>query len=533
MKLIFNTAMAFAVMLFCQWGAHAQGYIAPNASLSDMVAANPHTPQNTANSSFGNVVTVSCWDGTNPSFSYDFNGGMFTGVTPLNGNTLIPGQLPLDPDIVVFPGSVKFMIVYIIQGRVYAEMWHGGGAVPVLLCPATLISYSSELACYNPNIDQLENGAAIVWQSGGAIHGRYLNAVTCPASPALGPRVTLNACAGVQGSHPDVSIYKDGPNDVANVVFVGEPVPGSKGLYIQRIDLDDFHAGIVPCAGNWDVLIPASTTHTLSYPRVASPPIGAAGVCFQDCQVVVELQDGSGSNVIGINRTACGPYNASILNFDGASLLPDTRTCINTEPVVTYTSCSDIILVEWAYYNWSSCIPTLMPATANIIGRRLNMNGTPIAGIETDNYSKINTTAGWMHLPAVAGRYRFASGLGAQSTYCNSATFDILWRYNSCYMGSLKTEESTIAAGEEASSLEVYPNPVQELLTIALPLSSDVGVYNIVITDLQGRQVDSWTVSSALNQTEWDASGVSTGLYMVSVEASNGERSIATVMKSE
>jgi len=507
------------VALFCHFSLQAQPPI--NAWAPGVVASSPQFPQHTGNSSWGNVLGVSVWDGPTPSFHFDFSVGFVTGTMPLAGGSSI-----VDPDVVVFPSSVKFCMVYNLGGHIYAEAWYydAGLATCFLLIPPTMIS-NGVADCTSPNVDQIENGAAFVWQQNNTIKGRYwdLTVGATLMAPDLGPEKWISHCyATTMNREPDVSIYREGPNDVANIVWINQNSAGDQ-LILQRFDLDDFYSPILlPLCSEQDVLVnPVSFSQVLSYPRVASPPLGAAS--YLDCQVVVTLDKFTPfrSRILGVNRFSAGAYSPPIqLNATFANLKP----CVNSHPVVSYTGCSGIIAVEWEYNNTASCLPAF--GASEVLGMRLDLTGTPVDA----SYSRVNWFPGTMYRPSVSGRYRNASGLNTYSTYANSLTGDLLVKDSPCFTDMFK-QETSVEQSVEEGELQTFPNPFNDRLTISL-LQNEAVAQSVSIIDMQGRVLKTWNgITLGTQQLEWDASEVAPGLYMVKQQSDNNVQT-QTIVKA-
>ena len=239
MKTIFQSIAVLALLLL----------LLPNANAQVMPPSRPEYtafaawPQNTGNTSTGMDFSVSVWDGVEPRFQIDINTNTLTCTQQIAGNFLFPGQVAVDPDVVMFPGSVKFCIVYTAGGHVFAEVWqYEDPCVLTLIDGPTMLSGGSPICTY-PNVDQLENGAAFVWEEEGTIKGRYWTTFGTLASPAMGPITDLSPCTVGSNHRPDVSVYRDGPNDQANIVYINTNSSGHT-LMLQRYDLDDFYAGV-------------------------------------------------------------------------------------------------------------------------------------------------------------------------------------------------------------------------------------------------------------------------------------------------
>jgi hypothetical protein len=76
---------------------------------------------------------------------------------------------------------------------------------------------------------------------------------------------------------------------------------------------------------------------------------------------------------------------------------------------------------------------------------------------------------------------------------------------------------------ESVRSINAYPNPAQENLTITVDLKFESG-FDLVITDLMGRTIESMRVTDAergMNQYDFSLNGLSSGVYLYKVTTGN------------
>ena len=372
----------------------------------------------------------------------------------------------------------------------------------------TMLSGGSPICTY-PNVDQLENGAAFVWEEEGSIKGRYWTTLGMLASPAMGPITDLSPCTIGTNHRPDVSVYRDGPNDQANIVYINTNSSGHT-LMLQRYDLDDFYAGVGVSCTELSSLHTVTPNWSLGEPRVASPVIGTGD--FRDCEVVVDQWAGSTSIIVGVNRheaTLPGAYTVSQLN---AAMPVSTTACGNRRPVVTYTGC-DKMVVEWEYID---CAGTLGLPGSSIVARYLAPDGT----IAWPLYSQVNNGPGFHITASVAGRYRAGMGNKVLSTYNDAGPGDMLYKWSPCNNPSMK-QEPTIAAQQGESELLVSPNPTANQVRIRLPENGDVS--SVAIVTMQGQVVHQWlALPEGTRQLDWDAETLPAGLYLVRCLGSTG-----------
>ncbi|MBL4707895.1 MAG: hypothetical protein JKY48_05575, partial [Flavobacteriales bacterium] len=421
----------------------------------------PGSPQHVGNSAVGNYLSVSCWDGTTPEIYWETP--MLSGTIPISETLDISIQ---DPDIVAFPGSEKFCVVYQKGGHIYAELWAPVGLTYSIIEGPIMISNGKPYNLY-PNVDQLENGAAFVWQQNGEIKGRYwdltVGGLTTPL--ALGGEVLISRCfpkvfsTEYTNREPDVSVYRSGGQDVANVVFISYDYDANtENLIIQRLDLDDFYVGLPVNCSEWSELMPSvADPYRYNNPRVASPKIGSA-VDFTDCETVVSLTTAGfcgTQQIIGINGAGATPvYNPILLNNTS-----DVQYHMNAFPVVSYNECG--IIVEWEYSATSCIIPSF---SGNIVlARHLNYSGIPAPPYSAVNSNMFSTMA----RPAVASRYRTTDD-NIYSTYTDG--FFMYQRYSLCTSLFMRKKSISNQEIEKKSEFSFYPNPANDNLDIKMIL---------------------------------------------------------------
>ena len=73
--------------------------------------------------------------------------------------------------------------------------------------------------------------------------------------------------------------------------------------------------------------------------------------------------------------------------------------------------------------------------------------------------------------------------------------------------------------------MRVYPNPANTSLKVSLPVVRD-GIFNILLTDLAGRQVlkEHAVITPGLNEITMDVSGFEAGVYVLSVSLDGSEK---------
>jgi|GEM_PF-6951930 len=505
--------MACAIQVKAQ-PLQAPGIAEINASSSPQVQVS-HTGNSVVEYE-GRPLKISVWDGHSPGFHVDYDNGAVTDEYKLQSVGTSAGGTPQDPDVVIGPLSDgKFVIVYVWQGgRIFMESWKFDGVNCIPDLPPTMISSPGEY-CDNPNIDQSVEIGAIVWRQGDDIKGRTINMFTL----GLGPEVEFAGCMNGEKSLPDVSVYSNGFNRIANVVFLRENNAGAQQLFYQRINLNDFEVGTpAPCAfPNLRMLKShASSADGIFYrPRIASTPYSTTTPHdYRDCHIVVtEYLPGLTTRVTGFNHreSVWGAENFHEETHSNA-VDADLTQCGNFNPAVSYIGCQRI-LVGWTYRELFSG-PCLATSGYQIVGRLLNLSGQPVQ----TNFSRISQDLSEKHwCTSVSGRYisQFTYVATGFVTFTRSNTHKVRYKTINCNSSVMKQAETA----EPMAPLDnIFPNPFNNQLTIGVENTSDQLLTSVEIMDLNGRVLKTWAGNDLLKgyqELQWNADSQPAGIYLI------------------
>lgn len=437
----------------------------------------------------GQELRVSVWDGTEASFNWNYGGAQ--GTIRLDAATL--GSVS-DPDIVVtseLGPMARIMIFSIVNGEVRGEAWEfflvGGVPTISLAIPAgALLMSNGDCTSSNPNIDIIPNcGLALVWEECGKIWSRNYGFGTGSGECVFGahPIIEVSPCVAGMKSEPDVSVFRDGDDNMANFVFINN-TGVEEQLVIQQHRISDLSSAIpVNCAEMIVRKSVPSATEELEFPRVASPPNDIAMFDPRDCEIVVRHISNLTpplEQIIGYTHRemtyGAGVYQENILNED-----PDLRMCgHNAFPVVSYTDCNQIT-VEWEYRG--QCLYS--GPSFNIIARTLDLDGIEI----WPDYTAITEImVDQMRYPSVCGRYLLGSSTNRMSLFHFEGQTEMGYTFSSC-AGPLARKKNI---NELETSIEhqfsFYPNPTNSILNIELS-TEDNQATNLRVVDMKGQEI--------------------------------------------
>lgn len=505
---------------------------------------------------------VMVWDGSSPSFSWDYGGSK--GYIAFS--TLQPGVTLNDPDVVVQArnGSVFATMVAEIfnganAGRIYWASFKWGGS-SFTLNSSGILGDLANGSCKNPNIDANPCGVvAIVWgqqtnfnitvtTSGGPsgfnfgpivlnltrgdIFGAqgYVDGTGC-GNAAIGGQIvplgdrltspgTVNHLSEVN-FNPDVALSDavgtcNNPLQIATVAYVNQwfdPATFSvKSNVMARQWIDQscvFKNG-------------PNATYTMDpgfagKPRVAARPGSANRSDFQIVMTDAAFQ----CNPQG---PPCKPYNTKIYNWgrhNGVgpsavasmlSLAPisafDINTFYNDEAVVTYQNTQywgtngDYVVA------WTNGGGVANVSGYDIISKTYNQAGTNLAAPGSTRLSIVNNgcagLSGNQHAPSIAGRY----SKGTAFMFHDPGKQYIGYKISNAQPGSstpLKqageiTADNNLMQGQTFSA---QPNPFFNEVVFNININEGNKAIRIEITNETGRLVKSIQVSSTARSVIW------------------------------
>ena len=465
---------------------------------------------------FGELITASVCDGFRPRIN------IIHGAVNL---TATIGTSPVgisDPDIVVFPPelgdvTIWFFVVYEQFGDIIAQDWTydpiaetltPGGTVPIC-----------EGGCSHPNIDAIDRcGLGIIYERFGEIAGRFGSlGVLCPTAsfPSnLNDEVIFSTCTPTGNSEPDISLFHDGVNTMASVVYKHNDGT-NESIVLQRHTINDFiNANPVACVNNQELISVSMLDESLHSPRIAAvnmDPSGTDPRAPGDCQIVVEHRFGasSGHEILGFNynESIHGPAITDFVVTNFCMGPMNVQQCLNQKPVVAYTRC-DRFIVEWEYYG--PCLGSLPQTNGHILVKKMDDAGNIVSSdYEVSNFA-LDMQA---KVPSVCGRFVTMSP-PFSSTHVNHDILALMVKGagTSCMStSSMPLANLTDPEDINPSDILIYPNPTDETVNIQTP--SFNGSYTI--SDMSGKVLFSGGLKKG--EVSVDVSTLSEGTYIVSL----------------
>ncbi len=436
-----------------------------------------------------------------------------------------------DPDVVVTHPSSTTSLIYILvtylhktstgQPNVFYEMWSFNPSNPTAAL-AKVIQNSvgtthavrvnptpstSTTPCSSPNVDvnshDLTGGtivtagdACIVFAQNGNIFARVRQRVqqgwvnTIPVGGLSTNTYQANS-NGLPCKQPDVAMsYDYGDDRIVHLTYVEiDAVAGTQQVINHQPAFTNVRIG--NNIGDPETsLLSAPSSHTIEFPRVATPAIPLSGNDVTDYCVVVRQSIASPVNQV---IWALGQNQGIFFDTD---LNSSIKGSTNERPVVTYAG--DAIDVSWQYKSATGCTASV---AYDVLQRWLYWGGN----VGSANYSRVNTTTtGDQRIPCTAGRdltaYYPGTGLYYPAMYgfydanAGAIKFKLASYANDPLRPAPPTNPGQPA--NPAEPIEVYPNPATGAATLHLPATA--AKQEVVIMDLlTGRTVARRTLPHA------------------------------------
>lgn len=364
--------------------------------------------------------------------------------------------------------------------------------------PVIAISASDSAICVGWNDTLTASGAlSYVWSSGGTAamevvspvaNSTYtvtgtdsngcINAATSTVSVNQNPAVSLGPditqCEGIvtlDAQNPGAA-YLWYNNSTAQVVSVSS----SGTCYVLVTDVNG-------CTGSDTIVVTINANPVVALGSDTTQCGGSIVLDAQNSGALYLWNDNSTAQTMMVNTT--GAYFVTVTNSDGCSGADTINVTINILPVVTASSSSS-----------SACLDD-----ADVI-----LTGTPAGGT-------------WSGPGVVGNNFDPSAGTGLQSltyTYIDtngcSGVAGVSINVNACVGFS----ESTNTDG-----VDIYPNPGNGIFT--LRISENIGDLNVIITDIQGKVVDSIREENVQAGfiMQINLENQPTGVYLVHMEGNN------------
>ncbi|OIP01353.1 MAG: hypothetical protein AUJ98_04650 [Bacteroidetes bacterium CG2_30_33_31] len=417
------------------------------------------------------LFQVMCWDGDQPGIGYGI------GMAPqqsfnFDGSSIGPVQ---DPDVVISEYNSKLyaFFIYLISDDVYAEVWEYYMGAWNIYVSSTQLTTSAD--CSTPNVDiDINNHLAAVWQS-----STNIKILTCNITFSNISYYTYQN-TNLSFAEPDVAVLYDNANTSTWFKIVYKELINSQ-LTIRQFDYSN------PLTSN-TTLYNYSLNSSWQYgkPRIASPIFNNIYYLNQDFSAVISKNDGNKYEIIDITS-----YGNSIMPIFAINTYPDITTSECIDPVVTY-------IVEDLLVSFTAIFPN---NDYEILRKRMKPDGNPTTW---QYYSIVNYNAMGNQIKSSICGNRTVSPYAFYS-FVDDYSSEILYKY------SYATNQS-LRVGKTVNN-DVYPNPVENLLTIQIENTSDNSFYSIIY--IQGKMILSGKLQS--NKNLIDVSKLNTGLYFVKI----------------
>lgn len=473
-------------------------------------------------------LTLSCWDGSLSSFSWQGSsfGNSNSGVLPILGTNL--GTV-LNPDIAIHPTlNHRFFITYELNDRIYYEMWSWH---PFIGCyniiPPRAISLLGGSA-KDPSIARdANNGLVVVWTrfANGLpirIEGRYIET----NGATLSPQIDISSCSGPgTNASPDVTTM----GGFISVVYNHSDFGTNHQVVLQRLTANGMRAGSpLNCVSlGWYTVLDqwATNKFRIGKPSIAGPML-SKGYSFSrfDCHVIYRVVDVNNSNVqvygITYNMANFGNnvFKKILLNTIDNQPADALWGCGDLRPVNTYTDCG--IKVAWA--SNSSCYKGLKFNSREVVSKHLDFNGNPVFGNAMSLVN--NVTQNNQHHTSLSGRL---ASKQAFYTFYDDNSSDIGSKQVACDSPKLRLASNANAAIEEESipmALSVFPQPATDRASLKIEgLEEGTTVQSIQVVGVDGRVVLSFShpnlstdgQSSIFELNQQHFSELNSGFYLI------------------
>ena len=211
----------------------------------------------------------------------------------------------------------------------------------------------------------------------------------------------------------------------------------------------------------------------------------------------------------GLYKTSSEKIN--IYSIDEELYCYELKTSVYTTPANQYYVNDIEIEIE------ASDVKTLS-VPQNLSANAIDANSISLSWTSAKNATSYNVYRGTEKLANITTTYYLAEGLEPNTEYCFTiAAANSISESERSAEACAKTLDN-VGLNELSSSLNVYPNPVNDKLYI----EAEVKIEDVVVYDVFGRQQDNKTTRQQDNVTI-DVSKLDAGVYFVKIKTAEGE----------
>lgn len=495
-------------------------------------------------------LRVMCWDGAKPGLGWSLSPDKNPGA--VNMQLLLgAGGTVSDPDVVADPGrfgtayapTTNVLVVYLLNGDLVYEVQRYDAASntmnPVYSFPQLLVP--SRGGASNPNVDVDGNGQAVItWAQRGSIYGMVYD---LPTLTAYAPCLVAQR-RGIDLVQPDVatSAERGRAINTSFIYLANDPFTGLNSVRMVQVSSADLKASASVNTGVGTDVLPNVPSGRSFYdaPRIAAGYDGH--FTPTDFEAVVgDLHD---NFIYGLNAfNSTGPVSPSslptvqTLNTFG-NLHWDGPQC--RRPVVSL--CGDAFAISWMVDDSQIYNGTPNPNPTLNRSQEIALSYTNWAGIPVNNpgpyahYSIVNyDQRGSQTAPSVAGRYSsfFDTNVypnmrsSACYTFFDDSQQDVLFKSGDSYATAVRStgpnKDKTPAVTAGPTAMSAYPNPFRDRTTLSLHLAVGETIQALAVYSPTGQLVRQQLLPAPdAQQVQWDATGLSAGLYLVRLRTSAG-----------
>ena len=261
--------------------------------------------------------------------------------------------------------------------------------------------------------------------------------------------------------------------------------------------------------------------------------------CSVSCQTFMTISPNLSASFSVDTLTGCAPFTVQFTNNSENAVtnywsFGDGNGSTLENPIHTYQTAGTYDVGLWVYAgtgNDSVAVFNQIQVNPSPVANFSNFELNPAEGSDTVQFADNSIFANswfWDFDDPSSGAENNSTEQNPLHVFNSNGTYDVtLWVSNSYGCTDSITITSSVNVGltelESPSLLSVYPNPVQESLSVSI-YSDRKELAQMAVTDLAGRVVksNSVTLNSGINLFEVDVTQLSTGTYVLVIELEKG-----------